>query len=47
MGMRRQIRILLRQELFSEELAPVVDKDGNAYYIDTEGHKKKVIDFCR
>ena len=30
---------------FSEELAPVVDKDGNAYYIDTEGHKKKVIDF--
>ena len=22
-----------------------MDKDGNAYYIDTEGHKKKVIDF--
>lgn len=30
---------------FSDELAPVVDKDGEAYYIDTDGHKKKVIDF--
>ncbi len=28
---------------FIEGLAPVVDSDGNAYYIDTEGNKKHVV----